>query len=286
MKQRIDRLVPENNTLTQRVGELEHQLASKPATSSDADVKAEGTGETAGVGAPDQAAIDEAVRNAVSAKEAELNAAHAKALEEAKSTGASSSSGSVPDQTAIQTAVAAREKELAGTFDTRLAEAVAKVRAELEKERDELKAKIDALNETIKGLERQVRTAEITRKTLQRTADTNASILNHVRTEVATKGIKLDTNIPAAPATAKPAPASATAGSAASAPTVVPTAPASAAIPIQAPAAAQPPTGPGAATRSGSTRGRGGARGGAPGRGGGVLAGKLYSWLSSSKCIG
>ena len=270
MKQRLDQLGPERNQLQQRVGELEQQLQAKEAEieAAKSAVKTEPEGgPTPNLGTIDQAKIDEAVKAAVSSKEAELNAAHAKALEDAKSGSSSTApAASGSDEAAIKAAVSTRETELNVSFENRLSEAVAKVRTELEKERDELKAKIDALNETIKGLERQVRTAEITRKTLQRTADTNASILNNVRAEVEKKGIKLDTNIPAAPpAAAKPA-APTPSGPAA---TTAPAAPAAGTAPAQA----QPPAGPSGVTRGASVRGRGAARGGAPGRGGGVLAG-------------
>ena len=136
-------------SLENRIAELEKQLNDLQSSSTSLP-----EGSTA-----DQAVIDAAVKSAVSARESELRAEHARALQEARSTDVKMepSDGSVETQRA----------ELESSFAKRVDDAVAEKKAEMDKEIAELKGQIETLQQKIKVLERNVKTAEISRKTLE-----------------------------------------------------------------------------------------------------------------------
>ncbi|WVF69077.1 hypothetical protein IAT40_003851 [Kwoniella sp. CBS 6097] len=258
MKARLDQLTSERQaaqsnveTLQAKIAELEKRIAELESNPS-----AAGTGSATASGAPDQAAIDEAVRSAVTARETELNAEHAKAL------AAASSGDAKPDLATIQ----AKEAELNATFDSRVSEAVSTKSAALQTEATQLKGQVEELTTKVKALERQVKTAEISRKTLERQ---KAEV--EKKLEAATGG-----------SAASPAPTgnlSATASAfqpSATSPVPTPAAPAAvvtptSATPAQAPAAGTPAVRGAVRGRARGTA-RGVARGAAPGRPNSVLS--------------
>ena len=256
-----------------RVPDLEQQIADLTAAAASAAT-------TSGSGDPPN--VEEAVKAAVAARESQLNAEHAKQLEEARSAAGTTV---VKDEPMDGTTA---KPEHDATFDQRLAEAVSARTAELEKERNDLKGKIEALEQKIKVLERNIRTTEIGRKLAEK------------QLESALK--KGDANTGDAGSEAPASPAPTTAVSAASTSTGQPTpgtaAPAlSAATPTFAPTAGtaststnpaasnsapstSAPTGPAAGTST-SVRGAG-VRGRGRGAGRGARGGKANSVLSGT----
>ncbi|WVR06682.1 hypothetical protein IAU60_003714 [Kwoniella sp. DSM 27419] len=144
LKARVDQLAADRQaaqgnieTLQAKITELEKKLTDLQTSGDAANTP------TDGAAAPSQSAIDEAVKTAVSAREAELNAEHAKAL--------ASASTVTPSDTAGQADVKPDAEVIA-----------------LREETTQLRAKVEELTAKIKALERQVKTAEISRKTLER----------------------------------------------------------------------------------------------------------------------
>ena len=266
-----------NMTLKSRITELENQIAAANARIAELDKEltdlranppasgADSTGEGQNV--------EEAVKAAVAAREAELQAEHAKALQDAQS-------GQTPGEAAspetVQAAVAAKEAELKSSFETRVNEAVSSKVAESE---TALKTQIEELQVKVKTLERQLRTGEIARKTMERQ-----------KTEAEAKLKKLEGGesaaIPGSPAPGTPgpstaapaAPSSAAAGLSAAANEFKPSVDSPAGL-TAAPALTAPSTSENAASsstapiRGASVRGRAvRGRGGAPGRANAVLS--------------
>lgn len=233
----------------------------------------------------DQAQIDEAVRAAVEAKEAELRVELSKPQ---------------PD-------VDARKAELDASYENRLKEALTAKADEAEKEKADLKKEIDELQAQVSKLSRLNKTADIARKTLERQKQEAEAKLKKVEEEHGGA-----TGTPAAPAsgpvasvvstpstTATPA---AVAPDQTSAPVVNPfgrksTAATGTTAPPTAPASTSsataststPPTGPASATTTTATRGA--ARGreirtqGVRGRGG-RAANILSSQYPRTLCVG
>ncbi|KAL0240713.1 hypothetical protein I308_106513 [Cryptococcus tetragattii IND107] len=200
MKARIDTLVQEKQTtqasvesLQAKISELEAKLTELEsaatntnaiaAASSDAAVgpateAAVVTSETK----PSQEQINEAVKAAVAAREAELQSKFANDLEEATTAAATAAAAAAssfapqlttapaaPAAPVIDTeATAKKAAELEATFENRVAEAVQTEKTALEEEIKQLKGQVEELKNKIKALERQVKTAEISRKTLER----------------------------------------------------------------------------------------------------------------------
>lgn len=184
-----------------------------------------------------QVKINEAVRAAVAAKEAELEVLHAQALAEARAVASTPASGTEAPVSAGATAADP------ASIDAAIAPLRAQI-ATLEKEKTALQAEIEALNVKIKNLEKSARTAEISRKTLERQKADAESRLKKVEDAAAV-----------APA--------AEGGLSAAAPAFAPAGPAAGAGPSTG-----VPTGP-ARGRGGATGVRGAARGRGTGRGGG-----------------
>ncbi|KAK8864149.1 hypothetical protein IAR55_001395 [Kwoniella newhampshirensis] len=160
MKARLDALTQEKATAQATVDTLQARVIELEQTISD--LKAGGAAPAEGGGST-QAAIDDAVKAAVSAREAELQAEHAKALEAASSFTASIGELK-PDVDSLQ----AKKAELDASFETRVSEAVKAQYASLQAEAAGLKGQVEQLTTKVKALERQVKTAEISRKTLER----------------------------------------------------------------------------------------------------------------------
>nr|XP_031858524.1 uncharacterized protein CI109_006047 [Kwoniella shandongensis]KAA5525596.1 hypothetical protein CI109_006047 [Kwoniella shandongensis] len=160
MKARLDALTQDKATAQATVDSLQAKVTELEKKISE--LEAGGATPSEG-GAPSQVAIDEAVKNAVSAREAELKAEHAKALEAASS--ATATGGANPTDTS---SLQAKEAELNASFDTRVSDAVKAQHATLQAEATQLKGQVEELTTKVKALERQVKTAEISRKTLER----------------------------------------------------------------------------------------------------------------------
>ncbi|OXG43671.1 nucleoprotein TPR [Cryptococcus neoformans] len=207
MKARIDTLIQEKQTtqtsvesLQAKVSELEGKLTELESAAANVNANAaapadaavglatEATAATTAAAAtgetkPSQEQIDEAVKAAVAAREAELQSKFAKDLEEATTAAATAAAAAAstfapqlttapvpaPPAPIIDTeATAKKTAELEATFETRVAEAVQAEKTALEEEIRQLKGQVEELKNKIKALERQVKTAEISRKTLER----------------------------------------------------------------------------------------------------------------------
>ncbi|WOO78025.1 Nucleoprotein TPR [Vanrija pseudolonga] len=237
LSNRVKAFTAEKAALDAKITELEKEVAELKVKLATAEA-------SAGTATTDQSAIEEAVKTAVAAREAELNAAHAAVLANA---------GSKPDDSAIQAAVSAKETELKAAFDKELAEAKAQAPAGNE----ELVAKNAEQEKEIKTLQRQIRTGEITRKTLERQkTDLETKVRN---LEAAAAGSPAP-SLSAAAAPFKPAAAASPAAEASTPPASLPAKPSPTA---PAPAAAEASTS--AATADASVRG--GAAGRGRGRG-------------------
>lgn len=268
------------NNLVAKNGELEKSITDlKNATPS------------ASAAPADQANIDEAVRAAVQAKEAELRAELSKPAGDDE----------------------AKKAELETTLQTRLKEAIAAKAEEMEKEKADLKKEIDELQGQVNKLSRQNKTGEITRKTLERQKQEAEAKLKKIEEEHGSStsavaptaiGVPATTPVTAAPT----APTAALSGDAAAfkpgqsadpvanpfgpkvggvPPANTPTPTENAAGPSTGlPPAAAVPTGPAAASPTaparGGARGRG-TRGAARGARGGRASNILSSEYSSGK---
>ncbi|ORY31757.1 hypothetical protein BCR39DRAFT_525256 [Naematelia encephala] len=246
----------------ERIEVLEKEIVGLKAQLANASQPSTTTATDANTGS--QASIEEAVKAAVSAREAELAAEHNRQLEEAKA--------------AVKTEPTEGEAKQSGPASIP-AETAARIAA-LEKERDELKAKVSELELKVKQLEKQARTAEISRKTLERQkadAETRLKRLEEGGDQAGstptakTAGGAGPGNLSVAATEFKPStPASSSTPATAKLPTA-PTGPAAASPPI-APSAA------GAAPARGAARGRaratirGANRGAAPARANSVLS--------------
>ncbi|WRT66753.1 uncharacterized protein IL334_003716 [Kwoniella shivajii] len=157
LKSRVDQLTAERQTAQNNVDTLQAKVTELEKKISDLE-SAGATIATGGEGTTDQAKIDQAVKAAVTAREAELNAEHSKSM-------AAVSNGSPqPDASALQ----AKEAELNASFETKVSEAVKSQSTTLQAESSRLKGQVEELTTKVKALERQVKTAEISRKTLER----------------------------------------------------------------------------------------------------------------------
>ncbi|ODN74219.1 hypothetical protein L202_07665 [Cryptococcus amylolentus CBS 6039] len=190
MKGRIDTLLSEKataltdvETLTAKISKLESKVKEVEASVSTAaaptaEAPAQPTGEVETK--PSQEQIDEAVKAAVAAREAELTAKFTRDIEEATTSAATAAASAAaliqpppaPESstaTALDAeALAKKTAELEFAFDARVAEAVQKEKSALEEEVKSLRGQVEELKTKIKALERQVKTAEISRKTLER----------------------------------------------------------------------------------------------------------------------
>lgn len=154
---RIAALLNEKAVLEARATELEKQI-SDLKTSADAKTDA------LPINSSSQEVIDKAVKEAVAARESELQAEHSKALEEAKA----ATQPSVKIEETSESTLDTRRAELEAGFESRLKDAISAKEAEWEKEKLALQGEVEELKQKIKTLERQMKTAEITRKTLER----------------------------------------------------------------------------------------------------------------------
>ncbi|ORX37030.1 hypothetical protein BD324DRAFT_650644 [Kockovaella imperatae] len=141
-------------SLEAKIADLEKQISEHQAG-------ATGQPGTASSGPPDQSAIDAAVKSAVSAREAELEAEHSKALAAARSENISIKAD--PSES-----MDAQRAQLESSFSKRVDDAVAAQKAELEKQVNDLNGQVATLETKVKTLERQIKTAEISRKTIER----------------------------------------------------------------------------------------------------------------------
>lgn len=186
-QQRIAEMEAEKVTLEAQVADLQKEVA-------DLKSKLEAAGSTpstaaTGDAAPaNQSVIDEAVKSAVSAREAELEAQHKAALDAATNAGTGEPSGNGIDQAA---------------FESKLADAVSQKSAELQASNATLKGQVDEMQIRMKLLEKQAKTAEITRKTLERTkADLEIKLKNMEGGAASTSSSASTAGLPANPSTA------------------------------------------------------------------------------------
>ena len=269
-----------NASLNSRVRDLSAAQARIPDLEKQiADLKAAATASSA---TGDQSNVEEAVKAAVTARETQLNAEHAKQLEEARS---SAPVTGVKDEPMDGTTA---KPDTDAAFDQRLAEAVSARTAELEKERNQLRGKVEVLEQKIKVLERNIRTTEIGRKLAEKQLESALKKSDVTASDVggeAPASPAPTTAASAAPVSTSPAqPTASTAVPALSA-AASPFAPTPGAASTSANASSSPsvntPTGPAAGTSTAVRgagirgRGRGAGRGGRGGKANSVLSGEL-----------
>jgi len=278
----------EKSSSDARITELEQEIGNLRSQATPPTASSEATSTNA---APSQSAMNDAVKAAVAAKEAELNQLHSKALREAQSAAvAVKAEPTEPIQSASQ------PTDSDASVESRIKEAVDAKVAELEKERDELKAKVDELESKIKSLERLVKTAEMARKTLERQKTTLESQKADLESQLKLQGSSATPSVEEGAVSGQapeskptlPAKPSMTAGSSGSTAGVPPSGPSAPPVALAA-GVLQSAGSPTAATSSrGTMRGR--ARGTAPrGRGGvpgrsAVLNGKQLSNVTNFPC--